>query len=88
MEDKICQHCSNKISLPIYRVTKKYWTDRKYCSYVCAQKASNGRPSHRKGKKIVSIEDSFWLKVKKVDESLCWEWIGAKDVILAITQVV
>ena len=77
---KKCEYCKKEFA-PKYNVTLKYWEKRKYCSNECRIIDSVGNaPNLMKGKKRVSLLESFWSKVKKGGENECWIWEGAKEV--------
>lgn len=57
-----------------------YWAGRKYCSHACAQSASKGRESPKKGRPVRSIEERFWSKVHVGSPDECWPWVGAQEV--------
>jgi len=73
---KKCETCGVEFSIK-YRVTKAYWSKRKFCSNKCQTISLRGCRLPSFGIPKRSLSDRFWSKVAKREESECWEWIGA-----------
>lgn len=78
-QEKQCEHCG-KLYNHSYRITRKYWEARKFCSAECRVAGMRGKKRSTYGKAKVSVNDRFWSKVSRCDTDECWPWIGAKDV--------
>lgn len=74
MQAKTCE-CCRKSFLPAYRVTKRYWAKRRFCSDECKEKTV--RPPRRTGTGR-PISARFWEKVRKRAPTECWEWSGTR----------
>ena len=77
---KKCETCGVEFSIK-YRVTKAYWSKRKYCSNKCQTVSLRGRSSPNRGRVKVTTEDRFWSKVQKAGDADCWTWTGARTLI-------
>lgn len=75
---KECQYCG-KIFESTYRVTAKYWEQRRFCSDICGQQGLAGTPRSSRGKVKSPLTDRFWTKVEKKGVDECWLWTGAKN---------
>lgn len=75
---KKCEVCKKEF-LPKYRVTQKYWEDRKYCSYKCSEYSKKGVPNSSIGKERKTLLEKFWSKVVSKSTDECWEWNGSKE---------
>lgn len=73
MQAKTCEVCGESFT-PKYRVTKKYWATRRFCSDACRFAAVVPPPRDGSGK---PLEDRFWEKVQRGSSNECWLWVGA-----------
>ena len=76
MEPGICEHCRVSF-LPKYRVTRRYWATRRFCSRACATMGMRGQS--RSTKVRVPLEERFWAKVQVRGPDDCWPWIGSRE---------
>lgn len=69
LKTKLCKGCGIVLHLTPCDIRKGTRTiTRKFCTTQCAR-------SHQPIK--MSLEERFWLKVKKNENDLCWEWQAA-----------
>jgi hypothetical protein len=81
MESKPCEYCGSAILAPPYRLSRKSWERRRFCSEACRRKGH--RLPLRCGP-ARPLEERFWSKVQVCEHGLacatcCWPWIGTRN---------
>jgi hypothetical protein len=75
MEPKHCEVCGILFS-PSYKVSKKYWAKRRFCSDIC--KGIGHHPPVQTGKET-PLDVRLWRRVEKKGPDECWLWTGITD---------
>lgn len=76
MDPKTCEVCGCTF-LPSYRVARRYWATRRFCSELCRDQALRGQPHPSRGRERVGLAERFWSKVDRRGDAECWPWRGA-----------
>lgn len=77
-QPKPCETCGIEF-LPPYRITREYWSRRRFCSLVCRVSGMRGERRATFNKEKVPLSERFWSKVERGAEDKCWRWIGATE---------